>query len=384
MTINIDDIVVLHKNVNRAVGKEIHCNNSLANNDSEIMQSISKLLSEEILVTKKELETSLRKLNISDLKIILKNNNFKITASKPTLIKRIIDNIEIIDFGNIELPTVYIITDKGQRILDETDYITDFLFSSLGYRRAHYIAQNYIDSSSNFKTEEIYEFEINRILANGDFDYNTHIVFSDYILYLIDQKQYSKARTYINLSSCINIKELISDIQNSKISYYDYDGELDLKNLENGLMPIAISYDEIYERLIYNDKLSNQNIYNLFIKDVQFYFQIEDKELYRCFIDYLISIIKKENQKETFNKIIEVINEKYRINKQEFEFEDYEYEEEYEEDEDQMDYSFKTSIKNLIDKNIDVEVTIDTETGDLFFSLDQDTVEDIISEQNDK
>lgn len=50
MNINAYDLVIFHKNVDRVVGKEIFPNNTLANNDMDIMRSIEKLIKAGLLI----------------------------------------------------------------------------------------------------------------------------------------------------------------------------------------------------------------------------------------------------------------------------------------------------------------------------------------------
>lgn len=121
MSINAHDLVVLHMNINRMVGNEIFANNTLANNDQTIMISVEKLIKEGVLRKINQFEISIHKIKLTELKEILKESYLKRSGTKKDLIDRIRDNFN--DIHNLELPFVYIATEKGEKLLQDTEYL---------------------------------------------------------------------------------------------------------------------------------------------------------------------------------------------------------------------------------------------------------------------
>jgi len=98
-----DDFITLHTNINRQVGKEIFPGGSRAYNDNFLLESIQRLIKNDKLAIKQEIETSLNYFTVPQLKEILKKNKLRMSGNKPNLIQRIKKNFEYIQ--NIEIPT---------------------------------------------------------------------------------------------------------------------------------------------------------------------------------------------------------------------------------------------------------------------------------------
>lgn len=107
--------------------------------------------------------------------------------------------------------------------------------------------------------------------------------------YKNDLKDYDSARKYLNLLYYFKIKNILNDLETSKYSYYDLNGNLDLDRLQIKLNHYQVS---IYEHLIFTQNLSNDNIFKLFIKDTDGFNDL-DEELTKRYIDYIIAAIKK-------------------------------------------------------------------------------------------
>ena len=124
MKVNAHDLVVLHKNVGRVVCKEIFSSGMFANNDIEIMSSLEKLIKENIIIKTDQFDTKKKKKNLTEIKEFLKDNGFKTTATKQILINRISENFD--SYESLDLPYVYIATEKGEEILKDTKYLLSF------------------------------------------------------------------------------------------------------------------------------------------------------------------------------------------------------------------------------------------------------------------
>lgn len=73
MKLNVQDLLVLHENVNRKIGNERFNNFYLSKNNVDILSSLNKIIEEQILIKNSSLEVTLHKLTKKDLKTILKN-----------------------------------------------------------------------------------------------------------------------------------------------------------------------------------------------------------------------------------------------------------------------------------------------------------------------
>ncbi|WP_150879632.1 SAP domain-containing protein [Staphylococcus aureus] len=158
MNINAYDLIVLHKNVNRIEGREIFSNNTLANNDKDVLSSIEKLIKEDILIKTNQFEISIQKKKLTELREILKENKFKTTGTKQVLIDLIRDNFN--NIANLELPYVYVATNKGEITLKDTEYLLTFISDGISLHRAYHIAENYLDEDCVDKVVRNMNFKI--------------------------------------------------------------------------------------------------------------------------------------------------------------------------------------------------------------------------------
>ncbi|MCE5003457.1 SAP domain-containing protein [Staphylococcus pseudoxylosus] len=368
MMVNAHDLVVLHKNVGRVVGKEIFSSGMFANNDIEIMNSLEKLIKENILIKTDQFDISIHKKKLPELREILKNSGFKITGTKPILINRISENFDNIE--NFDLPYVYIATEKGEEILKDTKYLLSFVNDSISLARAYYIAENYIDKNCEDKVAEIYKFEFQRRYENEELKINYRYCYElDSLIwhYEKEMQDYDNARKYLNIFYYLGFKKFLEDLINTKYRYYDNRGNLELDEIQNDLKGMIDSYrPSIYERLILIENLSNETIFGLFKKDTQNYNYLED-ELIKKLTDYIVAIVKKENDANTLLELAEILKNDYTIDKEEFEDED-----------DYYSNFVTTNIATLKELDSQIEVEVDIRNGKINFFLDDDSLETLI------
>jgi len=364
LSINAHDLVVLHMNINRMVGNEIFANNTLANNDQSIIISVEKLIKEGVLRKTNQFEISIHKIKLTELKEILKESYLKRSGTKKDLINRIRENFNYIH--NLELPFVYIATEKGEKLLQDTEYLLSFINDPISIVRAHYLVENYINENCNDKVAEVFKFEFQRKYENGTMNamYN-HELESLISHYKNDLKDYNSARKYLNLLYYFKIKNILNDLETSKYSYYDLNGNLDLDRLQIKLNHHRVS---IYEHFIFTQRLSNDNIFNLFIKDTEGFNDLYE-ELTKRYIDYIIAAVKKENEPETFMGLMELLKTNHTISKEEFE-----------ETYNNNSHIITTDIESLIEMKSQIEVDINIESGKMNFYLDNDSLEKLINE----
>lgn len=386
MNLNANDLLVLHKVVNRSVDEGIRHSMYLEDNNIDIQKSIDKLIDNNLLIKDTTLEVSFTKFTKENLTKLLKNAGLKVTGNKSVLIARIIDYIDNIKASNekIKLPLVYTATEKGSQLLQETKYIIHFENTTIKLPFAHQIAKEFISEFSEDKVIDIYNYEIKRLYELNPYDYDLERNYEAIGNYYNKHKRDNEnARKYYHLSYFIDINKTLEDLKYSPYIYYDSEGNFEKNRLKNLLSPYYY-IREIYDQLIFIDELSNEKIHKLFMKDVHSCYSL-DEELSKKLIDYLISVIKKDNENEqlSLDTLIEFIEDNGIIDKKEIEernnyINDLEYSEE---DEVEDEVTFKTSLKKLIDRNLNVEVEVDINTGELFLFLEENDVKSLVEDE---
>lgn len=368
MKVNAQDLVVLHKNVGRVVGKEIFPHGLFANNDIEIMNSLEKLIKENILIKTDQFNISIHKKKLTELRGFLKDNGFKTTGTKQILINRISENVD--SYESLDLPYVYIATEKGVEILKDTKYLLSFVNDEIGVVRAYYLAENYIDKNCEDKVAEIYKLEFQREYDNAGsiLNFTCWCAIDGLIIhYEREMRDYYNSRKYLNIFYYLSFKKFLEDLINNKYSYYDDRGNLELEKIQKYLSGMGISfYSNIYERLIFSENLSNETIFELFKKDTQKYNHLED-ELIKKLTDYLVDIVKKENPINSLLELIAILKNGYTIDKEKFEDED-----------DYYSNFITTNIGTLKELDSQIEVEVDIRNGKINFFLEDDSLEALI------
>ena len=374
MSVNARDLLVLHTNVNRVVGEEIFANKCLANNDVQIMNSIKKLIEAELLTTTNDFEVSIYKKTKSELQSILKSFGMKTIGNKPDLIKRIDDNYHIID--NLNLPYVYMPTKKGEEVLRSTEYLTSFIYNyKISPERAYYVVENYIDENCNDKIAEIYKFEFQTKYDKGELNFNYGYNLELNMLidhYKRDVKDYDNARKYSNIYLYFGLRDFLKKLM-SNYSYYDSKGNIDLNEIQNDLNRfINSSASGMYERLIYNENLSNNIMFELFKKDTQDYSDLEE-QLIEKFINYVVSYVKKESRSNTLIELSKMLEKGYTIDKEKFKKED-----------EYLSRYIITDINYLKNLESKIGVAIDSRNGEIHLVLDDDSLDKLIKNQKNR
>lgn len=388
MELNAYDLLVLHKNVNRKVGDEMLNNFYLNECNVDIIKSINKLIKKNVLIKDNTLEAGLKKITNKKLTELLKATGLKIGGNKEELVKRIINNVEdIYEFNNnLEIPSVYKTTEKGEQLLSETEYIRHFRNGEITLPRAHEITKDFLANSKDDKVLGIYSIEIDRLYKIDPLQHTLEMIYErlgDY--YKRSKQDNNNARLYYNLAYCIQLKNALDDLNDPIHVYYDWEGNFDDDRLKNRISHDRIyEMEQIYEQMIFIEGMSIESIHKLFLEDIKNYYEL-DTELSKYLMEYIVYDIKKdiENKKLAFTKILNFIDYKELIDKkavEEYYNEKYEYDY-IEDNESETNIIFKTNISNLINKNIDIEVEIDKDSGELYFYLGENDVKSLMEDE---
>lgn len=153
-------------------------------------------------------------------------------------------------------------------------------------------------------------------------------------------------------------------------SYYDNNGDINLNKIQNALN-IMINHraSDIYERLIYNENLSNNIMIELFKKDTQDYSDLEE-QLIEKFINYVVSYVKKESRSNTLIELSKMLENGYTIDKEEFKKED-----------EYLSKYIITDIDYLKKLESKINVVIDSRSGEIHLILDDDSLDILIQNQ---
>ncbi|RIL88235.1 DNA-binding protein, partial [Staphylococcus cohnii] len=101
-----------------------------------------------------------------------------------------------------------------------------------------------------------------------------------------------------------------------------------------------------------------------------------DEEIFKYVINYLIAYIKKEDDQEAFLKVTDLIKSEYLISKKERDVLKNDLDEEYyiEKSSHRNIQTIKTNINKLIKEDVNIEVEIDIDTGEIVWYLEEEDI----------
>lgn len=280
--LNANDILILHLNKNREVGKEVKNHFYLLENQINVDEILNKLINLDYLDIKSNFDVSLFYLKVPELKDILREYKLKLGGNKPELIERIKTNI---DENAIKLPQVYIPTPKGNEIIDETEYILHFYNSpiiSLGL--AHKIARGVLNIDD--KIEYIYLYLLQQSQKSNNSDHRTANIINSLVLYYKKtNKNKNVIRKYTNYATYLSVTQGIHS------ALFLYSSE---ENIIDRLFIYFNYHLEYYENMLFIDNVSRSLFKNLFYEDVSS-FKDTDKNLCDDICELLFAQIYNNN-----------------------------------------------------------------------------------------
>lgn len=254
--LNANDILILHLNKNRKVGKEVKNHFYLLENQINVDKILNKLINLGFLDIKSNFDVSLPYLKVPELKDILKEYKLKLGGNKPEMIERVKTNI---DENAIELPQVYVPTSKGNEIIGETEYILHFYNSpiiSLG--SAHKIAKEVLNVDD--KIEYIYLYLLKQNQKSKNSDHRTANIINNLVFYYKKtNKNKNVIRKYTNYSTYLSVAQGIHS------AAFLYSGK---ENIIDRLFIYFNYHLEYYENMLFIDNVSRSLFKNLFYEDV--------------------------------------------------------------------------------------------------------------------
>ncbi|MCY1585314.1 SAP domain-containing protein [Staphylococcus pettenkoferi] len=370
MSLTAIDLILLNKNVNREVNNEIFENNTLAKGDETVLSSINRLIDNEALIKTQEFDISISKMTIPQLKQILKQNGIKKSGNKQEIINRIRKYYDTIE--GLELPTVYKATEKGEKLIEETNYLNEFIYyTSLTPARAYYIANNYVDEEVKDKIEAIYKFEIKR-LVNRDDEIPDLIIMSLISYYENSKKDVDNARKYKNILFYLRLENLINELKNidSYSLFYDIeDRSLKYDYIRDSLHRCVTQIDgKVYEDLVFNKELTTKKLFNLFKEDISEFINYDnwDSHLYYYYVELIEVSTKKEDDEFYYSYLLDRLERNYTPELDKLELD---YDEEFEIAEE--DRYISLTFDELLEIKDDIKFDVDVENGEIIPYLDE-------------
>ncbi|MFV5767264.1 SAP domain-containing protein [Mammaliicoccus sciuri] len=288
MNLPVYDLLALHLNINRTKGNESNPN-YFTDNNINVMQRLKVLEKDEYLILKTDPTYSLQKLKIPELKDILRANNLKLTGKKQDLINRILDNLQSIDSNTLNLPAVYVATDKGKDLIEKTPYVKYFLNEYLiGLSRAHQILKSNINVDDQI--EFVYLTEIKYELHQNLDNHRLSRLFESLAYYYLKaDKDFAIVRKYYNLSYFVEVSERLPN------------NYLSLKSDDRERYQLEPNFriTEFYESQLLVHSVPENSLVDFFVSDITEFYEAST-DICEALAEYLIAYAKKDNQKKNY------------------------------------------------------------------------------------
>lgn len=209
-------------------------------------------------LTEGNISDSLKKLKVPDLKNILSEHNLHVTGKKDILIQRIIDNV---DCSTLNIPKVFILTEKGENYLNKYYYYVEF---------NDYISRNILELSdlSNFDS-----------IKNK----NPHLHTNDIVWNILQSKyfEYIKEQDYGLIRNIELSRYYILEKEDKKkdaayhlliVFYYDLSG-MNNNGIISRYSDLFISQSLIQDLRVLKDFIDNDMIHKIYQRiDVPFHY----------------------------------------------------------------------------------------------------------------
>ncbi|ARJ50126.1 SAP domain-containing protein [Staphylococcus lutrae] len=278
--LNVYDILILHLNNKRIVGKELTNHYLLIEKQIDTMFHIENLLKNGVLSIKSDFNHSLSYLKVPELKSILKDNGLKVSGNKPELMKRIKEDIKEED---VNLPKIYIATHAGEKIIENTNYVLHFFYQPyiINLSVAHKLVKN------QYNIDDKIEFIYLKLIENKKQDSHSlkSVVQRLTHYYKTIKKDKSVIRKFTNYAIYL---EFIQGLEHFEfnIKYRSIKGSL----LE--IFYIDTESLEYYEDLILVEDINLNVLKKLFFADVSS-FVYADKNICDDFCDILFCHVNR-------------------------------------------------------------------------------------------
>ncbi|EOB8001825.1 SAP domain-containing protein [Staphylococcus aureus] len=287
--LNIYDILILHLNSKRIVGKELTNHFLLIEKQIDTMSHIENLLKNDVLSIKRNFNHSLNYLKIPELKSILRTYSLKVSGNKPELIQRIKENISE---GDIDLPQVYVATCEGEKLIEDTNYVPHFFYRPYIVNLA--VAHKLVENQYNI-TDKI-EFIYLKLIENNEKNIHEtkNIVHNLTHYYKSIKKDKLIVRKYTNYGIYLGF---VQSLEHLKFNIRN--GFVERKILD--IFYIDSESLEYYEDLLLVEDINLSVLKKIFFADVSSFVSVSEK-ICNDFCEILIAHVN-ENSNISINEL---------------------------------------------------------------------------------
>lgn len=173
-----------------------------------------KMISENFL-KKASIDTVLHKKTINELKEILEKNSLKKTGNKKELIKRIIEETDI---SQINISNIFELSEKGEKLLKENDYI-------LKLRHTSILVEEYEKVRKNMDRKFSYNDVVWHIYNNKSFEFFSKKAFESYRSILMEMSILLHKENKYKEELSFLLKVLYCDLSGNSNDGWIYDKE---------------------------------------------------------------------------------------------------------------------------------------------------------------
>ncbi|MFB2205011.1 SAP domain-containing protein [Staphylococcus aureus] len=287
--LNVYDILILHLNSKRVVGKELTNHFLLIEKQIDTMSHIENLLKNDVLSIKRDFNHSLNYLKIPELKSILRTYSLKVSGNKPELIQRIKENISE---GDIDLPQVYVATCEGEKLIEDTNYVPHFFYRPYIVNLA--VAHKLVENQYNI-TDKI-EFIYLKLIENNEKNIHEtkNIVHNLTHYYKSIKKDKLIVRKYTNYGIYLGF---VQSLEHLKFNIRN--GFVERKILD--IFYIDFESLEYYEDLLLVEDINLSVLKKIFFADVSSFVSVSEK-ICNDFCEILIAHVN-ENSNISINEL---------------------------------------------------------------------------------
>lgn len=287
--LNVYDILILHLNSKRIVGKELTNHFLLIEKQIDTMSHIENLLKNDVLSIKRNFNHSLNYLKIPELKSILRTYSLKVSGNKPELIQRIKENISE---GDIDLPQVYVATCEGEKLIEDTNYVPHFFYRPYIVNLA--VAHKLVENQYNI-TDKI-EFIYLKLIENNEKNIHEtkNIVHNLTHYYKSIKKDKLIVRKYTNYGIYLGF---VQSLEHLKFNIRN--GFVERKILD--IFYIDFESLEYYEDLLLVEDINLSVLKKIFFADVSSFVSVSEK-ICNDFCEILIAHVN-ENSNISINEL---------------------------------------------------------------------------------
>ncbi|HDH0853082.1 TPA: SAP domain-containing protein [Staphylococcus aureus] len=287
--LNVYDILILHLNSKRVVGKELTNHFLLIEKQIDTMSHIENLLKNDVLSIKRDFNHSLNYLKIPELKSILRTYSLKVSGNKPELIQRIKENITEDD---IDLPQVYVATCEGEKLIEDTNYVPHFFYRPYILNLA--VAHKLVENQYNI-TDKI-EFIYLKLIENNEKNIHEtkNIVHNLTHYYKSIKKDKLIVRKYTNFGIYLGF---VQSLEHLKFNIRN--GFVERKILD--IFYIDSESLEYYEDLLLVEDINLSVLKKIFFADVSSFVSVSEK-ICNDFCEILIAHVN-ENSNISINEL---------------------------------------------------------------------------------